>query len=489
MVHTPTESPADPEPAGPPRPRPRGYVGGGLTVLLLALMWPAQVLNGSALITSVAQAQIAQHFHTTNIAWFSLVPVLVGAVLTPFVVKFGEQYGKRRVMLVITALGLVGDVIAALAPTFTVILVGRAVAACYVPIAALVFAAVRDLFPARRIGSASGLIGSTLSFVIAICPLLTGWLLDNFGFRGALWFVTACTGLAFVLIMLFVPETPLRARGETFDWWGGILLGGGIAALTYGVGQGVVWGWTDPRTLAFVVGSLVAAVAFVQVERAVRHPLMDIRMLKRRDAATAIGAGVFVQGTAQSAGMTLFIIVPLYPSIPGVSDGLGWSATHAALVGLPGGVLAFAIGATAGTLSRWLNPRLTWWAAIAIATTGMTLMGFYHHNEIQWMVTSAIVAVGTGLIYAFRPILLVSAVSDEEQSVASGMAMLLLGVVISIMAQVAFSVARRHSVVVDGTAFYRDTGYQQTFFTLAGALAVGLVVSLFIPKLRLPDRT
>ncbi|MFJ6088213.1 MFS transporter [Streptomyces sp. NPDC092369] len=482
MVHTPAPQ-AGPEPlsdASPTGARPRRG-------LFLALLWPAQVLSASSVITAFAQADVAQHFHTAHIAWFGLVYSLVGTLLTPFAVRFGDIFGKRRTMLVLITLGLLGDVITALASTYGTLLAGRAVAACYAPMAALVFATARDVLPPRKVGQASGVIGATLGAVVAVCPVIAGWLMDDFGFRGALWFVTAVTAVALVLVYLFLPETPRRSRGEPFDWWGGLLLGGSISALIYAIGQGAVWGWTDARILGLIAGALASRVAFVLVERAVEHPMLDVRMLMRRRVSTVLVATSLAQGTAFTAAAIMTVVIPLYPRIPKVSDGLGWTAMHSALIGLPAGIVLFLAGMAAGLASRRVDPRLPWLLGLALTVVGMLLQAFHHHDETQIIVTGVVAAMGMGMIYASVPILVVGAVSAREQGVASGMSLMLVGLMTAVAAQVIYTVMGQHSVVVKGTAFYRDAGYQQAYVTLAAFVALALLLSLFIPKPHLPD--
>ncbi|MFE2053419.1 MFS transporter [Streptomyces sp. NPDC059459] len=488
MVRSPAASQGQPSPA--PALKPSKGAGGGFgarsAVLLLALLWPAQLLTAAGVMTSTAQAEVAQHFHTTQIAWFVLIYTLVGVLLTPFAAKFGDIYGKKRVMLVITAIGLVGDVIAALAPTYELMLIGRGIAAGYAPIAALVFATSREVFPRKQVGPASGIIGGSGAFVAAASPLIAGWLLDSFGFHGVLWFLVLATAIALVLLFAFVPETPRRAADGQFDWPGGLLLGGSVTALIYGIGQGTAWGWTDLRTLGLLAGSGVGLIAFVLVEKRVAHPLLDVRMMSRRSVATVLASSSVLAGSAIAGASVMSVVVALYPRIPGVSDGLGWSATHSAVVGIPTGIMALLAGFTAGWLTGRADPRLPWLIGGTLATLGLILQGLFHHNELQVIAAGMVSGMGLGMVMACTPILLMGAVSPQEQSMTSGMSIMLQGLANAIATQVTFVVLNRNSTVVDGTTFYQDAGYRNAYFALAACAGIGLLVSLLIPKLLRP---
>jgi MFS family permease len=341
-------TPSPPSPAAaPPHDTPAGTAARGmgtrLALIALALMWPTQLLSLVGLLGGNSQASVAVHFQTTEIAWFILVNALVATVATPFVVKFADFYGKRNVMIAITVLGLVGDVIAALATNYATLLVGRGIAGFYGPIGALAYASVRELFPPKHIGSASGMIGSGIAFVALGGPFLSGWLLDDYGFRGVLWAMTIATAIGLLLLLLVVPETPHREERTRVDWLGGLLLGGGAASLTYGVGKGGEWGWTDSGTLGFVLGGAAAVLLFVGVERRSAHPLFDLTLMSRRPVWTVMLATSLVAGTVYGTGVIAQLLV-LFPTIPGVSDGLGMTATHYAIIGIPASLLILAVG-------------------------------------------------------------------------------------------------------------------------------------------------
>lgn len=141
-----------------------------LIAVLIALAWPTQLLAAGGILGANATASVAQSFHTTQVAWFGLTLTLVTTLLTPFAIKLGDLYGRKRVMLVMMALGAGGEALAALAGDFWLVLVGRAIAGFYGPFGALSFAAVRDIFPRRLVKSASGMIGSSVGLVALGTP-------------------------------------------------------------------------------------------------------------------------------------------------------------------------------------------------------------------------------------------------------------------------------------------------------------------------------
>ncbi|WP_106400480.1 MFS transporter [Actinocorallia populi] len=467
-------------PDSPPRAGRTGF-GPRLAVLLLALLWPAQLLPMIGLLAGNAQADVALHFHTTQIAWFTLITALVATFATPFVVKAADLYGKRRLMLVVTALGLIGDLIAALAPTYEVLLIGRGLAGVYGAVGALVFAITRDLFPPRLVGVASGLIGAGVGVVAVGGPFLSGWLIDDFGFRGVLWFLVLATALSLVLLIFVVPESPVRGERTGMDWAGGLLLGGGMTAVVYAIGKGAEWGWTSGKTIGFLAGGGVALVLFLIVEKVVPNPMFDLGMLARRQVWTALLATSIIAASV-FAGGTVSQLLGLFPKIPGVSDGLGFSATKLAVIGIPSSVLLLAAAVATGVLARRIDARLLLVAGAVLGGGGLVLMSQYHYTVPQLVLTAIPFALGMGSISALVPILIIEAVTPKEQALANGMQGLLQGVVAGVVTQLLFVVMAQHGTVLQGTQFYQDKGFTYGYLLPVAFVAVGVLVALLIPR-------
>ncbi|WP_432181610.1 MFS transporter [Streptomyces sp. NBC_00063] len=455
-------------------------------LVTLALIWPAQLLVVVGSLSGNAQPQIAQHFHTGNIEWFTQAFVLVSIAAVPFAMRCGEMFGKRRVMLVLAAAGIVGDAITALAPNYATMVAGRGIAGLYGPVVALVMASVRDLFPPRRVAAVYGIIAGSIGAAQVLGPLLAGLLLDRYGWRPALWALTISTAVAAVCLLL-VAETPRIVTRTKFDWPGGLLLGGGVGLIVWGVGKGDAWGWTAGSTLGCIGGGLLTLVVFVLVEVRAEHPVVNVRMFRRRSVAAVLAGPSLVQGVFFVSPVVLTFLA-LYPAIPHASDGLGWTMTHTAVVGIPAGVVTTAAGVAAGLLLRRLGVRSLWFFSTAVLAAGFILAGLYHGDAGEIIATGAVIGVGGGMMVAAVGSMIVAVVTVEEQAAASGLGALLYQATGVLTYQILFVVLERHSTVSRGTAFYLDEGYQNAYFVLAALVGVGMVLALALPRIERPDK-
>jgi MFS family permease len=458
----------------------RTRFGARFGMILIVLLWSAELNSLVGNMAGNAQAQVAIHYHTTQIVWFTQVSILLGVFTTPFTIKAAGVFGKRRTLMAITALGFIGDLISALSTNYPTLLVGRGLAGLYVPSSALVYALTRDVFPRRLVGPASGFFAGGVGLLLLGGPFLSGWLLDGYGFRGVLWFMAIASAVA-ALTLFLVPESPVREPRTRVDWLGGILLGGGLTAVIYGVGNGANWGWTSMGTLAYTIGGFAAVLAFLFVESRVAHPILPLSLLGRRRVWTMFLVLTLVVGGFYGLSVVLNLL-ELLPSIPHVSAGLGWTATKVAWVGAPSSILIVFMAVATGVLVRRIDSRRLLGAGAFLMAVGIALIGEFHHSVAQLMFLSLISALGIAICVALVPIMVIESVSVEEQTMANGTQNLVQGVGFAVLTQVAFDMVDRHDQVVQGTAFYTDSSYRNALWLFAALALVGLALSALIPK-------
>ncbi|MEU0344975.1 MFS transporter [Streptomyces bobili] len=183
----------------------------------------------------------------------------------------------------------------------------------------------------------------------------------------------------------------------------------------------------------------------------------------------------------------LAILLALFPHIPGVSAGLGWTAQHNAVVSVSWNLVMFGTGLFVSRFLRLLHPRKVWIAGLVVMTVGYTLVGFFHADEVELMLTSCVADIGSGIVVATAPVHVVGVVSRDEQGLGSGMLNMLISLFGAIVTAGAYALLTAHSTVVDGTAFYQDAGYAWVFWLGALVTLLALALSLFIPRLRDPE--
>src|SRR4051794_34259365 len=107
---------------------------------------------------------ILQRYDTTaaNLNWVNAVFLLSSAVCVPLMSKLGDLFGHRRLLTVAVASVAAGSVLVAVAPTFGVLLLGRAIQGPLLAFLSLEFAIVRER-AGRQAGRAIGLLVGALA--------------------------------------------------------------------------------------------------------------------------------------------------------------------------------------------------------------------------------------------------------------------------------------------------------------------------------------
>ncbi|MFJ8194109.1 MFS transporter [Streptomyces sp. NPDC096094] len=453
---------------------------------LVTLLWTVALSPITGLLAGNAQAEVAIHFQTTQIAWFTLGSALIGTFMTPFAMKAAAMYGKKRTLIAVTTFGVIGDVIAAAATNYETLVVGRVIAGIYIPSAFLAYALARDVFPKRLVSTASGVLAASAGIVGLVGPFLSAWLLDTNGFRAALWFIAGSAAVCLVLQIVCISESPVREGEARMDWIGGMLLGGGLTAIVYAIGEGSHWGWISGKTLLWVGGGLVAILVFVAYETRTAHPLVPFTLIKRRRVWTVFLATSVAAGATYAVG-TATMLLTLMPDIPGTSDGLGWSVTKSAVVSAPLSILVIVVAVLAGKLARRFDTRLLLAFGGALTTIGYAVGSQWHHSEWHFILWGVFAGPGMGLIVSVMPIMVLQSVAPEEQALANGSQWLVQGVMQVVITQLVFTMMSQDGVVAHGTQFYRDSGFTNAFLLVAGACAIGTLLVATIPKARPVD--
>ena len=149
------------------------------------------------------------------------------ALLAPVLLLATGRWSRKRALLLALLVFAAGNVLCALATSFTALLVGRVLmglGAVFTPIAAGI--AVAIVAPAQR-GKALGFVflGISLSYVIGV-PL-GAWLGLAYGWQLPIWLAVALCVLAMGAVALFVPAH-LQSPGASFAGFGRLLARGDV---------------------------------------------------------------------------------------------------------------------------------------------------------------------------------------------------------------------------------------------------------------------
>ncbi len=142
------------------------------------------VLNQTLLATAIPTIMGDLNINASQAQWLTTVFLLVNGIMIPITAFLIETFTTRRLFMAAMGLFAIGTLIAAVSPTFSILIVGRIVqamgAGIMMPLMQTVFLLI---FPIDKRGAAMGLVGMVISFAPAIGPTLSGLIVDNYSWR------------------------------------------------------------------------------------------------------------------------------------------------------------------------------------------------------------------------------------------------------------------------------------------------------------------
>jgi EmrB/QacA subfamily drug resistance transporter len=458
-----------------------------VTLAILTLAGIAFALQQTMVIPALPTLQRDLHTTTTWVTWVLTIFLLVASVATPILGKLGDQYGKERLLVISLAAFLVGSIGCAAAWNIWILIAWRAVQGLGAAVFPLSYGIIRDEFPREQVGVAIGLVSAVFGIGGGFGIVLSGVIVDNFSWR---WiFIVGAVGIAAALVLVrrFVPESPVKTPSSV-DYVGAVLLSGGLIALLVALTEGESWGWSSTKTLGLGAIALVLLLVWGLAELRVKDPMVDMRMLARREI-------LFTNITALISGFAMFgtfVLVPNFVEMPhglassvqrAVDYGFDASATKAGLYLLPSSFALLFAGPLAGIFGRRTGFKWPLTIGMVLVAVAAASLASWHDKPWQILLEMLVLGVGVGFAFAAMATLITEAVRPTETGVATGMNTVMRTVGGVIGGQVGAALLAAHTI--PGTNNVPSArGFTIAFAVAAVAALVGAVFAFLITPTR-----
>ena len=209
---------------------------------------------------------------TVAVSWAVTANLLAAAAATPVLGRLADLHSKKRVLLGVLTVVLIGSVIAANTSSLALLIGSRVLQGASFALYPISVAILREELAPDRLVGAMSVISGTLGFGGGIGLVVTGLLMSGgAGYHRVFWLATAFTVLVIAVVVAVVPTRRRNAQG-TIDWLGAAGLAAGLSAALLAITQGNSWGWTSARTIGCAAAGLMVLVAWWFWERRARHP-------------------------------------------------------------------------------------------------------------------------------------------------------------------------------------------------------------------------
>ncbi|GAB0104761.1 DHA2 family efflux MFS transporter permease subunit [Nocardia sp. JMUB6875] len=311
-------------------------------IRLLVLATFTVILNETIMINAIPRLMTDLHVSERSAQWVSTAFMLTMAAVIPVTGWFLQRVSTRRAYTLAMGTFLVGTAVAAIAPTFAVLLIGRVVQAGGTAVMMpLLMTTLMTVVDEKDRGRVMGNVTLAISVAPAMGPVISGLVLQIASWRWLFVLVLPIAGVVTVFGLRNL-ENVGEPQAGSIDWFSVVFAGFGFGSLVYGLSK---FGEGSALTPALIVAAgvvLVAIFAFRQLSlQRNGTPLLDLRVL----LAPTYAKSLLLMAVAFLAMMGSMILLPLY-----LQNLRGLSPLQTGLLVMPGGLAMGLLGPTVGKI-------------------------------------------------------------------------------------------------------------------------------------------
>ncbi|GAA3752026.1 DHA2 family efflux MFS transporter permease subunit [Microbacterium kribbense] len=348
---------------------------------------------------------------STQVQWVQESYTLVFAALLLVFGTLADRWGRRRMLLIGVGVFTVASVLAALSPTGDLLIASRVLqgvgGAMVLP---TTLSLINATFRGRERGIAFAVWGSTIGGMVAVGPLLGGWLTTAFSWRWAFG-INIPLGLIIAIGILLTTRESTDSREAGIDIGGAVLSILASAALVFGLIEGRTYGWwlaeaahipsvlggtwplsISPIPLVFVLAAAATAALIWRGRRRTRagrtsmlpFDLLAIASFRNGNvAAMIVSLGEF----------GIILALPLW-----LQNVLGYSALQTGVVLLALALGSFAASGLSAAVIRSTRPVTIVRAGIAAEIVGVVSLGvIIAPHTAWWAIVPCLFVYGIGV--------------------------------------------------------------------------------------------
>ena len=454
-------------------------------------------------------------------SWILAAPLVTGAVMTPIAGKLSDTYGKKRMLLIILGIFILGLVIGALSTNFLSLVTARVLKGIGISMFPIAFSIIRDKFPPERLAIGQGIFSSTLSGGAVIGLIIGGGIVENYGWRAIFLFLLPIAGILFVLIAKLIQvkefdrqqmisnkgsefccrfthvrqDILLTENTNTYTVTGikkedarlskSLDIKGAVALSVTIVSFLVTLQLLEKSTtlsiliqvIMFSIVSVIFLILFVRIERKAPFPLIDFKLLKNK---TILFANIINMTVGLTALMVVYQALPILIRSPPPA-GFGGDASSIAQVQLPYMIVSLVFSVASGfVVSKFGNLKPT---TIGTITTsiGFFVLFMFHSTEVSIATVLILVAIGLALMQIGSVNIVLTSTPKQFSGVSLGMNLLIYLIGASVGPVIAGTFMQANQVVIESetnnitASFPSPESYDLTFLT-AALIAVSSIV-------------
>lgn len=308
------------------------------------------ILNQTLLGTALPHIMDDLHVDENTVQWLQSAFMLVNGIMIPITAFLIGKFSTRSLFLTAMILFTLGTMLAAIAPNFSILLLGRIFqasgAGILMPFSQTIMMLI---FPIEKRGTVMGLFGLIIAFAPAIGPSLSGYIVEHAPWR-TLFYMILPIAIINIIVAYFILKNITKLSNPKLDVLSIILSTLGFGGFLYVFSIAGSTGWTSAHVIvSFIIGAITLT-WFILRQLKLDEPILEIRVFQYKmfTLTTALGMVTFMSMIGGA------LVLPLY-----MQNMHGFTAFESGLALLPGAILHGIMNPITGRLfdkygARWL---------------------------------------------------------------------------------------------------------------------------------------
>jgi len=480
--------------------------------------WMSLAILGSALLIAMygetmllpAIPDIIQEFNISynTASWILSAYLIAGAVATPLGGKLSDIYGRKKMVMIILIVYIIGITLGGISTNITFLIVARIIQGIGISMFPIAFGIIRDQFPIDKLAIGVGVFSSMFAAGSVVGLALGANIIENFGWRTTFFsIVFVAIGLWFIIrryiedkqeavsltdsskrvyaptsvedkISVTYEETTNGKSRKNIDMKGTVTLAVTVISLLMVLSYSQTNNIGNYQIAIFLFVGITSLVLFVIVEKKSKSPLVNFQLMANK---TILSANIILV-IAFLSMFTVFQTIPVLVRSP-QPFGFGESVITTANIQLPFMIVFLLFAPSSGFIvSKLGNVKPTIIGSI-VSALGFSSLFLFHSNGFLVSTNLAIIAGGLSLMQVGGFDIILQSTPRKFSGISLGMTVLFNLVGGSVGPAVAGIYMQTNQVLIKNVGSYPSSeSYNLIFLTIALASLIPIALSIYIKK-------
>jgi MFS family permease len=481
--------------------------------------WMSLAILGSAVLIAMygetmllpAIPDIIEEFDISynTASWILSAYLIAGAIATPVGGKLSDIYGRKKMVLTIMVIYIIGISLGGISSNITFLIVARVIQGIGISMFPIAFGIIRDQFPREKLAIGVGVFSSMFAAGSVVGLALGANMIENFGWRATFFsIVFVAIGLWFIIrryihdnkdsanviqssesdisfdstdIKIKLPNETGTIKNNTkkIDIKGTLALAVTISSFLMVLSYSQTDHIENSQIALFLSVGTISLVLFVIIEKRSEYPLVNLQLMTNK---MILSANIILV-IAFLTMFTVFQTIPVLVRSP-QPLGFGETVTTTAYIQLPFMIVFLLFAPSSGFIvSKLGNVKPTLIGSI-VSALGFFSMFVFHSTGILVATNLAIIAGGLSLMQVGGFDIILQSTPRKFTGISLGMTVLFNLVGGSIGPAVAGIYMEANQVFVNDVigSFPSPETYNLIFLTIALTSLVPVALSILIRK-------